>query len=371
MRTLLINIILVISFQTYAKWNESAGLIVDCELLTSEKLTQISDKLSRNHFDHFDDVIDDWIKKCGVSEFAQRLIILRNIIEKRPAETSILTYLENDLHHNFINRIHDSKRINFGYVYSSRRAYYGYVPLRHPVDSLLINEAIRLLESDSLNLDERLICIFFSGKIDVFEKEIEKSKYKQSYIRNFLAKDYRKYRNLYPFFTLYTGVFRPLRSNDVFSYSPMLGLTITSPVINRYIFEFGFKFRKNINDSAFNYLALGEVNQVNSDFSLFFGGIAGYKLLESEKLTLIPKIGLGFETIDTGISEKKRNSEDIVTYNVETAHFLLGISAMTPIFRGSYLGIGVNYHYCPYHLDKNLMTKIGNNLMSIELFLRL
>jgi len=370
MRIPLIIIILFLSFQSNGQNNDSIKRIVDCELLTTNKLNQITEILSKEQFEISDVIIDELIKQCGVSEFIQRLIILRNIIEKKSTNASILKYFENDMHYVYRDRIQDSKKINFGYVYSNRKAYYGYIPLRHEIDSIIINKAVTLLETDSLNLDERLICIIFTGQFELFEKEIEKRQYKQSCIKQYLKKDYREYRKNFPYFTIYTGIFRPLNSNDIFTYSPMFGFTICNPMIDKYTIEFGFKFRRNIHDDSFDYFALEKNNQVNSKYSLFFGGLVGYKVIESEKLILTPKFGLGFETVDTGISEKKRNSAEETSYNLETANFTVGISAMTPVFRRSYLGIGINYHFCPYNLDKNLLTKIESNLMSIEIFWR-
>ena len=183
-------------------------------------------------------------------------------------------------------------------------------------------------------------------------------------------KNHREYYNEFLTFTIYTGFFTPINKNDIFSTSPMLGFTLSSPLKNKLLIDFGFKFRINVNDGAFSYYALGDTNSVNSNVSFFLGGLFGYKIYESKKLALIPKFGIGLESVDTGISEKKNNSQDQTYHNVETIHLSLGLSAMTPVFKKSYIGIGVNYHYCPYQFDKNLLNKFENNLISAEIFWR-
>jgi hypothetical protein len=150
----------------------------------------------------------------------------------------------------------------------------------------------------------------------------------------------------------------------------MFGLTFSSPLSNKLIVELGIKFRININDGSFNYYALGDTNHVNSDVSIFFGGLIGYKIYECKKFILIPKFGVGLESVSTGISEKMNNSQDKTYHDIETIHFSFGLSAMTPVFRKSYIGIGINYHYCPYQFDTNLYTKFDNNLISTEIFWR-
>lgn len=342
----------------------------DCERMTILTINQLSEDFEDNKLDSLEIIGNDWIKLCGISEFTQRLIVLKNIIDKEPVITSVQTYFENHFQYVLRNRIADSKRINYGYLYSDNKAYYGYVPLRHKIDSLLMEEATNLLRTDSLIPDEKLICILFSGDIEGFDTEIKKSEYNDSYIKQFLNDKYRTYSNHWMGFAVYTGFFKPISSKDVFSYSPVIGFTLSSPLRNKLVVELGFKIRININDDHFNYYAMGDTNYVNSETTLFLGALVGYKIYESKKLILMPKFGIGLESVSTGLSEAKKNSEDKTYHNSETIHLSLGLSAMTPVFRKSYIGIGINYHYCPYQTDKKLLTKFDNNLISTELFYR-
>ncbi len=91
---------------------------------------------------------------------------------------------------------------------------------------------------------------------------------------------------------------------------------------------------------------------------------------ESERLIVVPRLGIGLESVDTGITEKKGNSEDVASHNIETIHLSFGVSLMMQVFRRSYFGAGVNYHYCSYHLNKNHLTRFENNLISAEVFWR-
>jgi hypothetical protein len=292
------------------------------------------------------------------------------MMDKKPSDASIQTYFENNLQNVLRNRIEDSQRINFGYIYAGSKVYFGFVPLRHEIDSVVSEEAVKLLKTNALNPDEKLICMMFSGDIEGFDKEIKSHEYDDGYIKKYLLKNFRDNNNRWIAYTLYSGFYRPISSNGIFSYSPMFGLTFSSPLRNRLIVELGVKFRININDDSFNYYALGDTNHVNSDVSIFFGGYIGYKIYESKKLIIVPKFGIGLESVSTGISEKKKNSQDKTYYNVETIHLSLGVSAMKPVFRKNYLGIGMNYHYCPYHSVKNLLSKFDNNLVSAEIFWR-
>lgn len=370
MRIRLIILLIFSGISLYGQNKNSSYEITDCELLTHKTIDKLTIELENHQFASFDTILSEWIKQCGISECTQRLIVLENIINDNSSMASIQKYLENDLLQVFRNRIEYSKRINFGYIYSDSKAYYGYVPLRHKIDSVIMKESLYLLKTKRLNLDEKLICILFSGNIEEFDDEIKKNEYNKSFIKQYLKKVYRDINNRWLSYTIYLGVFTPIKSNDIFSTSPMFGLTFSSPLNYKYIVELGMKVRLNINDDSFNYYALGETNLVNSDYSIFFGGLIGYKIYESKNMILMPKFGIGLESIDTGLSEKKKNSADTTYYNIETIHLSLGFSAMIPVFNKSYLGFGINYHYCPYQLDAGLINKFDNDLISTEIFWR-
>jgi hypothetical protein len=370
MRILLTISVLTFWINSFGQIQNSSQEIPDCERLTSKTINKLTNDFNQNQLDSFDLIINDWIKQCGVSECTQRLIIIEKIKNKKSSDVSIQIYFENDFQYALKNRIANSKQINYGYIYSDSKAYFGFVPLRHKIDSIVVEESLKLLKSNTLNLDERLMCIMFSGDIDGFDKAIKKHEYNESWIKKHLLRNFRDDKDRWLGKTLYSGLYIPMSSTDPFSYSPILGLTVSSPLKNKLSVEFGIKSRISINGGSYSYYALGDTNHVHSGVRLFIGGFVGYKLYESKKLILLPKLGLGLESIDTGLSEKKKNSQNLTYYNIETVHLSLGLSAMTPVLRASYMGIGINYHYCPYDLDKNLLTKFNNNLISTEIFWR-
>lgn len=353
-----------------AQSNDTSGRIVDCESLSFHTAEKTLELFKDNRFDSFDSIIQDLIKHCGISEVTQRGIILKRIKNNQSSLNAIQTYIENDFQYVLLDRIEYSKEIDYGYIYSESKAYFGYVPLRHSIDTILRLESLSLLETNALSPDERLICILFSGDVELFEKELKKKQYDESFVKEYLFEKYRYNSNRWLAYTIYSGVFRPISSNDIFSYSPMIGVSISNSFNSKFIVELGVKVRFNVNDESFEYYAIGDTNIVNSAISIFMGASIGYKAYVSEKLVLIPKFGIGLESVNTGLSEQKRNSDDKTYHDIETLHLSLGLSAMTPVFRKDYIGIGVNFHYCPYQLDKNLLTNFDNNLVSAELFWR-
>jgi len=342
----------------------------DCEEVTLKSVNLMVDIFKKNELNRFDSIMETWIKQCDLSECAQRLLILKKMIDQDSSMVFIQTYLKHDFHRVLRNRVEDAENSAYSYYYNENKAYFGYVPLRHPIDSLVKSEALKLLDSFALNPDERLICIMFSGNATRFDKEVDKSEYNNYFVKQHLLKSYRELNDKFLAYTLYAGFFHPLNNNDIFKYSPSIGFSISSPINNKFIVEIGMKIRININDDSFIYYALDDSNKVNSDVSVFFGVQFGYKIAASKNLILIPKIGIGLETVDTGIESSSYEEEESTYYNLETAHFSIGLTAMKPVFKKGYTGIGINYHYCPYQIDNNLLTKIYPHLFSAELVYR-
>lgn len=212
------------------------------------------------------------------------------------------------------------------------------------------------------------MCRLFSGDVDGFFEAVYSREFRRSQIGSMLHETEPQYHKREFKFVAYTGLSKPFKSNDVFTLSPILGIGMGGPIAERLIVDLAIKFRININDENFYYYALGDTNNVNSDESIFFGGIFRYSLYDKEKLRVSSDFGIGLESISTGLSEEKKNSTDKDYYNVKTIHLSIGISGIIPLYRNNSLGLGLNYHYCPYQLDKNLITAIDNDLVSLELF---
>ncbi|MEN8929453.1 MAG: hypothetical protein ABF242_03150 [Flavobacteriales bacterium] len=342
----------------------------DCEILSLSAANNLADKIRSKRLDSADEVINEWTNICSVSECTQRIIILNNILQKRETITEIREYFDNKFHIVLKYRINDAKKLNHGYIYNDSKSYFGFIPLRHKIDSVVQEEARKLLLKADLTLDERLICTLFMGETDKFEKDIRRNKYKDSYIKQDLVKKIRTRTNSWIATTFYTGIHSPISSPSVFGASPMFGFSFSSPLRNKFMAEVAMKFRINTNDQSFDYYANEDTNSVNSEATFFVGALFSYKIYESEKLMLFPKVGIGLEAVQTKIPDEQENSDNNSYHSIETLHLSIGFSAMTPVFNRNYLGLGINYHYSPYNSDDNLLTEINPSQISAELFFR-
>jgi len=369
MKTWILLLCTILSINLNSQENFKTEDTYDCDQLIKKHLDQLTEELSLRNFTKVDSILHLWESNCGSNETSQRLKITSNINQKKCIENDLKIYLENGFVSQYLYRINTSRKIDYGFRYSDNKSYFGYIPLRHHIDSLVQKISQNNLKNYSLSKDEQLISLLFSENIEEFKSAVKRNENRSTLIALYLQKGYSEYFMSVINFNVYLGVFSPLSKNDIFSKSPMLGLSLSSPLGYKMILEICFKLRFNINDESFKYYESNQINEVNSPSSAFFGIQAGYKLLQSKHLIIIPKAGFGVESVSTGLETTSKNSDDSFSA-IETLHLSIGMSALSPLMYKGYIGFGINYHYCPYHLDKNLLTQIDNHLISAEMFYR-
>ncbi len=366
--TYFILLILITSY-AYCYQNEIIETKVDCEIISLNAVDILSEYFSNNQYDSTESIITEWVQQCGESEFTKRILILKKILNNESSIDFIKSYFQNNFHIKLKSRINNSRANNFGYRYSSWKEGFNYVPLRHRIDSIIIQKSLKLLETESLSQDEKLICTLFSGNVEEFDNLIYEDEYEESFISNFIIDEIIEYHKERLAFTYYAGLINPIGTNKIFNNSMLIGLTLCSPLAYKLNIELGVKVRYNNSDKDFQYSAKGDTILVNSNYTIFFGAFVGYKIFDNKEFIILPKIGIGLESVNAKPLQKK-NYDEPDTYEINTLHLSLGLSVIKKIFTYRYIGIQFNYHYCPYQFNKNLLTSFNNNLFSCEIFLR-
>lgn len=368
-----------------------------CESNINNSLEPITRILNANQYDQLAPILAQIEQSCGITELTQRIKILNLIIAKQQSEKAIEKYLENSFDKQLINRFRDAEREDYSYQYESNKKRYNYLPLRHPIDLLIKTRSKALLQSQSYILSEVEIDILnlFSNhellKNQVVEIK-ESPNNRQTILKDntetiikedqIAIVDYHNKSRIG--FLPYIGVYSPLGGkNTTFGPNMSLGFTIMSSLAKSFIFEGGLKVRINSNDKNFDYNYYDQVESVNARFGLFFGGAAGYKLYDNTKYIVIPKLSLGIDALDTGISENIYNDGyydgygDYISggnskklHTVNTMHLGLSIAGMRQLKGKNYIGLEAGYHYTPYQWDSKLMSNIYNHYGSLELFFR-
>ena len=348
--------------------------IRDCEFMVPDIMNKIAEKFKTNETIGVDSLVNILETYCGKSESVLRVHILNAILNKKSCEEDIKTYFKQNFQDVFENRMRDSKSHLFDTLYNDNIIYYGYLPLRHPIDSVITNKSKELLQTGTLLGDEKLICILFANGNTSFNKEIRKYANKEAETRNLSREKQREEGRDHISAIISSGIYGPVGGmNRIFGYNPTIRGFITTPLKHKVIGDVGFGIKFNIDDEDFLFYAHNNINTVNSKATLFLDAYVGYKIYDNKKLILIPKLGIGFDSTGTGQKEWTINeeNEEVIKYlNLETFNFSAGLSAMIPIFAKNYIGLSLSYHYTPYNINKKLHTEFNNNAMNLELFFR-
>ncbi len=345
--------------------------ILDCEELTLNTIEILSEYLTNNQYDSTETIITEWVRQCGISECSQRLIILKAILNKEPFIEATNFYFLQDFHYEFKKRIQDSRENNYQNTYSENKYYYKYVPLRHRIDSIVMKKSNELLKSNSLTPDEILICTLFSGNIEEFDDIITKDEFKQSNVKKFIKESIFNNNSQHIFITLCTGVYSPIDANNIFSYRPILGMSLNSFISKKVYGEFILKSRIKIGANDYSFIHSGDTNTINSASGCFVGLMYGYKLYENDTYIILPKIGIGLEMLDFVITKRNNSTEYKEDYNKKYLHLSLGVSVMRAISLTNYIGLEMYYHFCPFKFDEKLHTKFYNSSFSLEISYKL
>lgn len=359
----------------------------DCDKITQVSLEKLITVLEENDFLSLEPVLGTIQSSCGESEFTQRLRILRALIEKNSTEALITDYLSKDYQEILIMRWDYSVEPAYQSIYKKNKSAFNYVPLNHPVDSLIKLKSAALLNSASYALtdQERKIAFLFSDNIDAFYQTYQDNQptvapaKETKFVK--VAKD-DKYR---AGILISAGVEFPISGNDpVFKASPAFGLMYSSKLSVPFIYELGAKIRVNTNDRAFDFLLYDEIETVNSAVSFSLGGNIGYKIFDNDKFIISPKIGLYYEATSTGLSEVtdsyyyddyyyddyEQGSSSVRYHNVNAMRTTVALSLMRHLYKKQYIGLEGAYHYISYEWEKNLLTEIQPNYASLQVFFR-
>lgn len=349
-----------------------------CEVYTTTILEKLPVLLMKNDFTQLTNLTTTLQSTCGETELALRLQIIEKLIQREPTTQLINNYIAKGYDEKLVNRYDHAAQRNFAALYNKNKADFDFIPLRHPVDSLIQVKAAALLNSSTytLNRNEEAICLLFADEIDMYYSTLNKRPKSRPIIDRLQEREEGRQKTAG---VLYSGVFMPIGTNEYLKTSPTFGMTIMSPLSRQFIFELGVKFRINTNNEAFDFIDEGQIKAINSNSSYFLGVNLGYKVLDNGPWIILPKIGTGLGFINTKLSKttvydvvvtEEENLSGIQYNNVNTLHTTAGIAVMRHIKRKMYLGLEFNYHMVPYNWDRGLQTRINSKFSSVELFFR-
>lgn len=377
--------LLFVTILTSTLWAQQvAGQPSDnCEQITQTTLPKLQRILAQNDYSQIESALATIESTCGRTEFTQRVRILTLMILKQPTDSAIHYYLRNYLDHKLIDRLESAADTDYANIYAKHKAEFNYVPLRHPVDSLLIQKSVALLNSDlyRLNDAEETLAFLFSDHINTYLTRMDQeipapgkpsaAPQASNRTQRLYASEFGKER---VGIVLSGGLYTPANAvNPIFRRGAVFGLAVMSPLSRNWIFDGFLKYRANNNSREFEYQLYDNIEWVKSRFSIMLGGSVGYKFIDLGRFLLVGKGGIAFEAVDTGLSESYVDEWGYSTstpHTVNTYNLSFGLGGWQHLAGRTFAGLQVQYHYSPYNNYGNLITPIASDYISVELSFR-
>jgi hypothetical protein len=317
--------------------------------------------------DSINNLLINWERSCGESEPYFRLKIIDKIKNGHNTDSLIQMYYSN-YSYTLMNRIEDSKNSEYDKIYRSDAEFYSHIPLRGNFDSLMIHLSNEILEQKSLNKDEKLICLLFSFQSDNFWNLLKKKEFKETAIYTMNQQSVDDWKG--PFtYDLILGAWQPLNSGDqVIGLNPQLGVGLGIKY-NKLHFNLVMLVRINVNDDDFSIIVGSDTIETNTDIGALVGGVVSYKIYSKDDWTIAPNIGLGWDIIETDVKKSNREEENEY-YELSALNVGVGLNVMYKFGFQHTIGLGVNYHYVPYHMDDNYYTGFSTNYSTFNIFYR-
>ncbi|HHT52912.1 MAG TPA: hypothetical protein GX007_07035 [Bacteroidales bacterium] len=343
--------------------------------ITPQVASHLQLQFHHRQWDNFFPTLDLWIDSCGYHEPTLRTLMMYELIHQQPVDWAVSSYFDMGYYEQFYNRMQDAQESDYYNYYDINKTYYGYLPLRSPLDSILQKNAEELLETSQYQQDEELILMLFSGDIDLFESKSIKRKYRKSTIGRYMRNEFRKERDQYPGFLVGLGLMRQIGIAPQVGYAQTVRIGFSSPLAKRWLFDGFLSFRFPYRYDILNFVAMQQYFEVKPNVLSTAGFHLGYRstqipLTATRSLLIYPQAGLGVDWIYTSIYETF-GVDEVKYYWPTTLYTALGISALIPIMKSTYLGAQINYHFIPYRWDARVLSYWDAHFFSFELFLRL
>lgn len=333
----------------------------NCETISSNLEVHIAHIYKTDSITQF---IEFWETSCGESEPLMRLKIINYIKNKINSDSLISVYFKNysDI---LFNRISDSKELDYGKIYTENKEYYSHIPLHGYFDNLILELAESLIAEGNISKNEELICTLFSFDYEQYHKKLNKKEYKETEIAKINYERLLYYSE--PFtYSLMVGSWIPLNdTKNIFGITPQLGVGFGFKGKKLEV-GIGMQVRMNVNNNEFEIKAKSDTISTNSDFGIFIGGIVSYNVYTKNKWQIHPNIGIGWDILETDVV-KYETKDETTYYDLSAINLSAGFSILYELLINKYVGLGLNYHFIPYHTDDNYYTRFSSDYLTLNL----
>ncbi len=337
-------LLLFLSFISIDGFSQSA-----CETVALRSQEEVL-KLAYYQAKEIRQVLRNWEDSCGKSEPIQRISILMDIREGKLVDSICDHYFETG-YASFVERVSQEAFDDYQETYNANKAYFGYSPLRAELDGWTIGLANTNLRYTDNGSKAQAFCQFFGGDL------------------NALDEFYRQYRkanefDIEPNFTAGLGAWTPLGTlSGTFQQSFNFGMGFSAAITRKYRVGLDFDYTFLSKHADFDVKIKGVTSTTNSDGIMNLSANFIRRFKPNDNFFIDTYTGFGYGRMDTDVI---RSEEDSTYYGINTICVPVGVRFLSKVKNGPYVGLNIAYNYCPFTLDKTLLSKMGPHSLTVR-----
>lgn len=334
--------------------------VVDCHIVGRNAVDDLIRQMKAARWDSVAQTSLSWQDLCGRTQAGMRARILAFAHNNDTATATLLNYARHYLsiyYHYYNWSPYDTR-----YFAQSRERELGNYFRLAEFDSLIAANAAHLHGEGNLNYSQEIVLSSFAQQEPHLSKMIRRKPYRSSTVGQWLLnKRNQSFYNAPLHWGVKLGTYRTFQQTATIGYSPVIGLSLTSSLANPWIFTMELGGRIHTGTRTINYVAWGDTNAVLTGGGVNISVGAGYKIWENNNAMLLLKNDVGLQVLSTNLNSDNPNDD----LSVETMVWRTGLEYNFRAFNHHRLGLELLYHYHPYQWDKDLLSPLGSNGLSL------
>ena len=331
---------------------------VDCYVVNRNAIDDLIRQMSAARWDSVIETSAIWQKLCGRSQAGMRARILAFAHTNDTTTAPLLNYTRYYIYNHYYGTITYFSASNS----TADRELRNYFRMAQ-FDSLISAKARDLQSSAELTANQNLVISSFSEGNRKVRKMLRSNPYRKSAVGQQLLKErYEAFQTAPMHFSLKIGAYRPFQHTQIISTSPVIGMNVISALDNPWIFHFEFAGNIHTGTREVDFVAFNDTNAVRSNGGLNISVGAGYKIWENRNAMLLLKNDVGLKMLTTNLTSENPNDD----LSIETLMLRTGLQYNVRVLNHRRLGFELLYHYHPYQWDRNLLSPLGSNGLSLS-----
>lgn len=372
MKNILVIGLLLLSFWGYSQVYADQEVLSDSEKTAIAEESALALERSEGNIDKVKRILEDWSRKCGMSEPIFRMSILLDISQNKEIDNEIT---EKRFSHviNYLYRLELKKKDaeSIALEYEMNDKYYGYIKITDSYDVFTRNYANALNKQNDLDIVDKLFIALYTDDVDTFLSLLRSEEYKETNIRTVYENEISGIMKMpNGNVALGVGLWMPNGSLNFLGMHPTVGVQIG---VHGERLSLDLSIQGRFLQSANEYI-VNNTNKYldtlysNRHFSAYLGIEPGFTFINTPKHEFAIVTGIGLDLLKVFYPQdypEEIPSDDRYPISFTTVNLNVGLAYKLKNERGGYWGIAARYEFMNYTNEKG--TDLSGNAISFTI----